>query len=139
MEKITVGNLSQLDNVAEQLIELFGDHTVVAFYGEMGAGKTTIIRHLCRLLGVTEYVNSPSFAIVNVYKTSRGKAINHFDFYRIKNLAEAYDFGYQEYFYGQDLCLVEWPQIVESLLPANYLKIEIRVISPTEREIIVFN
>lgn len=136
MRKIKIPNLASLDEVAHELLELFGDNKVVAFYGSMGAGKTTLIRHICEQLGVTQTVNSPSFAIVNQYYLPGGdRVVNHFDFYRIKSQEEAYDFGYQEYFFGGDYCFIEWPEMVEELLPEGCLKLKIDVLSPTEREI----
>lgn len=142
MERFRVTSVSGLRAVAERLVEILGKSDgggrVVAFYGEMGAGKTTLIREICELMGVTVYVNSPSFAIVNVYPCDGGE-VNHFDFYRIKRIEEAYDFGYQEYFYGGNVCLVEWPEVVQELLPEGYLRVEIRVLSEQEREVTIMN
>lgn len=140
MKTIRIPSLSSLDQVAKELIELFADSRVIAFYGSMGAGKTTLIRHLCKQMGVTQTVNSPSFAIVNQYQTPDGETVvNHFDFYRIKSQEEAYDFGYQEYFFGGDYCFIEWPEMVEELLPKSCLRLKINIISPTEREIEICN
>lgn len=140
MKTIRIPSLSSLDQVAKELIELFADSRVIAFYGSMGAGKTTLIRHLCKQMGVTQTVNSPSFAIVNQYQTPDGETVvNHFDFYRIKSQEEAYDFGYQEYFFGGDYCFIEWPEMVEELLPKGCLRLKINIISPTEREIEICN
>lgn len=136
MKKIKIPNLAALDLVAKELLDLFGSHRVIAFYGSMGAGKTTLIRHLCKELGVTQTVNSPSFAIVNQYQgNGENELVNHFDFYRIKSQEEAYDFGYQEYFFGGHYCFIEWPEMVQELLPEDCFKLIINVISPTEREI----
>ena len=99
---------------------------VIAFYGSMGAGKTTLIKNLCHRMGVTDEVNSPTFAIVNEYVTEEGESVYHFDFYRIKKLEEAYDIGYENYFYSGYLCLIEWPEMIEPLLPEKYIRVEIR-------------
>lgn len=133
MEQIVIRGLSSIEDAASELIEQIGGHKVVAFYGEMGAGKTTLISEICRQLGVTEKVCSPSFAIVNVYKTVDSKPIYHFDFYRIRKIEEAYDFGYEEYFYSGDLCLIEWPELVEELLPEDTLRLEIMAIDQNIR------
>ena len=102
-----------------------GDNHIFAFYGSMGAGKTTFVKALCEAMGVTDTVNSPTFAIVNEYDTPSGLPIYHFDFYRIKRLAEVYDMGYEDYFYGRGLCFIEWPELVEELLPEETLKVTI--------------
>lgn len=125
MEQITIKNISALSDAASELIDQIGDRKVVAFYGEMGAGKTTLISEICRQLGINEKVCSPSFAIVNVYKSQECRPIYHFDFYRIKKVEEAYDFGYEEYFYSGELCLIEWPELIEELLPEDTLRLEI--------------
>ena len=98
---------------------------VVAFFGPMGAGKTTLIREICAQMGVTDTVTSPTFALINQYNTEDGRPIYHFDFYRINRPEEAFDLGYEEYFYGGDLCLVEWPEKVENLLPDDTLRIRL--------------
>ena len=110
-----------------------GRRTVVAFRGEMGAGKTTLIREIAAELGATDTVTSPTFAIVNQYKGDGNRRIHHFDFYRIDDLREAFDFGYEEYFYSGDLCLVEWPEKIEQLLPDNVMTVRITVDSDTAR------
>lgn len=133
MEQIVIRGLSSIEDAASELIEQIGGRKVVAFYGEMGAGKTTLISEICRQLGVNEKVCSPSFAIVNVYKTDDNKPIYHFDFYRIRKIEEAYDFGYEEYFYSGDLCLIEWPELVEELLPEDTLRLEIMAIDQNIR------
>jgi len=98
---------------------------VVAFYGKMGAGKTTFIKSLCKVLGSDDVVTSPTFAIVNEYTDGKGKPIYHFDFYRIKNITEVYDMGYEDYFYSGNLCLIEWPELIEDLLPEEALHVNI--------------
>lgn len=127
MEEIRLKNLSELSSAASQLLDVMKSGNVVVFYGEMGAGKTTLIKELCRQLDVTNVVSSPTFSLVNEYNGKNGLKIFHFDFYRINKLEEAFDFGYEEYFYSDALCLVEWPEKVESLLPANAIRIRIEV------------
>lgn len=140
--KIIIHQLNEIRKAARQFIEqaLKGDcQRVVAFYGSMGAGKTTFIRALCEELGVTDVVTSPTFAIVNEYEVDRAKdfSIFHFDFYRIKRLEEVYDMGYEDYFYGSSLCLIEWPELIEELLPDDCLRVTIRVLDDGSREISV--
>lgn len=130
--KIEVSGLEALDEAANALIKYVGSERMFIFEGEMGAGKTTFIKSVARALGVQEVVSSPTFSIVNEYDAS-GRVVYHFDFYRIKNLQEAYDIGYEEYFYSGDYCLIEWPEKVEELLPEHYIKVEIAVRSDTER------
>ena len=140
--KIIIHQLDEIRNAARQFIEqaLKGDcQRVVAFYGSMGAGKTTFIRALCEELGVTDVVTSPTFAIVNEYEVDRAEefSIFHFDFYRIKRLEEVYDMGYEDYFYGSSLCLIEWPELIEELLPDDCLRVNIRMLDDGSREISV--
>ncbi|MBO4328889.1 MAG: tRNA (adenosine(37)-N6)-threonylcarbamoyltransferase complex ATPase subunit type 1 TsaE [Bacteroidales bacterium] len=120
-----IRGVEALKEVSEQLIALRDKADVIAFYGSMGAGKTTLIKDLCHRMGVTDEVNSPTFAIVNEYVTEEGEPVYHFDFYRIKRLEEAYDIGYENYFYSGHLCLIEWPELIEPLLPERYLRVEI--------------
>ena len=120
-----IRGVEALKEVSEQLIALRDAADVIAFYGSMGAGKTTLIKDLCHRMGVTDEVNSPTFAIVNEYVTEEGEPVYHFDFYRIKRLEEAYDIGYENYFYSGHLCLIEWPELIEPLLPERYLRVEI--------------
>lgn len=133
MNSIIIRNISVIDQAVSELIREIGDRRIVAFYGEMGAGKTTVISEICRQMGVIEKVCSPSFSIVNVYKTEHDQRIHHFDFYRIRKIDEVYDFGYEEYFYGGDLCLIEWPDLIEELLPEETLRIEITAIDENTR------
>ncbi len=133
MKKLHIGSEEELSEVAEALLDALGDRRVVVLRGEMGAGKTTLVRAVAEALGVEDRVTSPTFALVNHYRSAAGRSVYHFDFYRIENLAEAYDLGYEEYFYSGDLCLVEWPEKIEALLPADAVEVRIRVVSPTER------
>jgi tRNA threonylcarbamoyladenosine biosynthesis protein TsaE len=127
METITIGQLSELPEAAQAFIAKMGQHSVFAFYGEMGAGKTTFIKEICRQLGVGENITSPSFALVNEYITKQGEAIYHFDCYRLKNNEEAFDIGAEEYFYSGNLCFIEWPERIEELLPADTVEVNITV------------
>ena len=131
-----VVSVEALTEVSDYLISLREQADVIAFYGSMGAGKTTLIKNLCHRMGVTDEVNSPTFAIVNEYVTEEGESVYHFDFYRIKKLEEAYDIGYENYFYSGNLCLIEWPEMIEPLMPEKYIRVEIRHgASDDEREI----
>lgn len=125
--ELLLNNLSEIDILANKFVENMNHRKVFAFYGEMGAGKTTFIKAVCKILGVTETITSPTFAIINEYKKSDSEAIFHFDFYRIKNIEEAYDFGYEDYFYSEQLCFIEWPELVEPLLPENVVRVQITV------------
>jgi len=117
--------INQLPDVAKWLLSQTDPARIFAFYGKMGAGKTTFIKVLCEELGVTDVVNSPTFALINVYAAAFGDQIYHFDFYRIKSLSEVYDIGYEEYFYGNSRCLIEWPELVETLLPEDTVRVHI--------------
>lgn len=123
--QIIIEDKSQISQAAKQFVDFMGENKVFAFHGSMGAGKTTIIKAICKELGVKESVTSPTFAIINEYKDGEGNSIYHFDFYRINKLEEAFDFGYEDYFYSGNLCFIEWPEIVESLLPTNCVKVTI--------------
>ncbi len=131
--KIAINDLKNIRSAAREFLHEMGDDKVFAFYGSMGAGKTTFIKALCEEMGVTETVTSPTFAIINEYKDREGKTIYHFDFYRIRNLQEAFDFGYEDYFYSGNLCFIEWPELVESVLPENTVKIAIREVENGRR------
>jgi len=124
-----------LHQVASAMIEKLNDERIFAFYGKMGAGKTTLIKALCEVLEVKEIVSSPTFALVNEYSTYDEQAVYHFDFYRIKKIEEVYDIGYEEYFYSDSYCLIEWPELVTDLLPERYVKVEIEVLENEERKI----
>ena len=126
MDTITIKSIEDISNAAAQFIELMGDDTVFAFYGKMGAGKTTFIKELCRQLGIDDEVNSPTFAIVNEYRSdTTAELVYHFDFYRIKKIEEVYDLGYEDYFYSGALCFIEWPELIEELLPEDARRVAI--------------
>ncbi len=127
-----IDSLNELPEVADAVIEALDGRSVVVFRGEMGAGKTTLIREILARLGSEDNVTSPSFAIVNQYTTADCRPVYHFDFYRIDRIEEAYDFGYEEYFYSGDLCLVEWPEKIEELLPDDVMTV--RITADTEEE-----
>lgn len=118
-------NAEQLPEIAGMLLADSGNRRVFAFFGEMGAGKTTLIKELCRKLGVEEIVTSPTFTIVNEYRSGNGEPVYHFDFYRIKSESEAFDLGYENYLYSGNYCFVEWPEKIASLLPANIVTVTI--------------
>lgn len=123
--KITISSLDAINDAAKQFVAAMGSNRVFAFYGKMGAGKTTFIKALCTQLGVDDVITSPTFAIVNEYTAGDGSPIYHFDFYRIKKLDEVYDMGYEDYFYNGGLCLIEWPELIESLLPEDAVEVHI--------------
>lgn len=131
--EIKITSLDNIQEAARQFIAAMGDSTVFAFYGKMGAGKTTFIKAICECLGVTDVINSPTFAIVNEYRSENGGLIYHFDFYRIKKLEEVYDMGYEDYFYSGALCFIEWPELVEELLPTDAIKVTIEETENDER------
>ncbi|MFP4556820.1 MAG: tRNA (adenosine(37)-N6)-threonylcarbamoyltransferase complex ATPase subunit type 1 TsaE [Bacteroidales bacterium] len=118
MEPIIVNNINEIDNAAAKVLRAVGANRIVCLYGEMGSGKTTLIKAICKKLGVVDNVVSPTFALINQYSTPESENIYHFDFYRINKLEEVFDFGYEEYFYSfEGLCLIEWPELIEDILP----------------------
>ena len=124
--QINVASTEALPEAARTFVRAIDQATVFAFYGKMGAGKTTFIKAVCEELGVTDVVNSPTFSIVNEYRSdTTGELIYHFDFYRIQRLEEVYDIGYEDYFYSGALCFVEWPELVDELLPGDAVKVQI--------------
>ncbi|AIM35530.1 tRNA (adenosine(37)-N6)-threonylcarbamoyltransferase complex ATPase subunit type 1 TsaE [Sphingobacterium sp. SG20118] len=133
---IEVNQLSELGHAAELILKSFPDDRVFLFYGNMGAGKTTFIKALCEALQVEDNTSSPTFSIVNEYHSAQG-TIFHFDFYRIKEEEEAYDFGYEDYFYSGNYCFIEWPNKIPNLLPEDAKIIEIEITSPSSRKIII--
>ncbi len=139
--EMSIKNQNDLDLVARWILELSAELNVnvVAFYGEMGSGKTTLIAEIARLMEVEQTPSSPTFALVNDYSNADGLVIHHFDFYRIESPAEVYDLGYQDYFYSDNLCLLEWPELIEDLLPENTLRIRIKVSGEHSREYSLVN
>lgn len=135
MKIINIKSTAELPKVASALLDFAQGEKFFVFEGEMAAGKTTFIKSLCQLLGVNEVVSSPTFSIVNEYHSPKD-IIYHFDFYRLKNLREAYDIGYEEYFYSKHYCLIEWPQKVTELLPEQYIKVELSIVNDQEREFV---
>jgi tRNA threonylcarbamoyladenosine biosynthesis protein TsaE len=133
-EIVCVG-LNDLTIVSREIIRFAGQERIWLFEGEMGAGKTTLIKTLCKELGVADHVTSPTYSLINEYLGKDGATIYHFDFYRIKSQSEAIDIGCEEFFYSGNICLIEWPSRISDLLPDKYLKISIGVASPTQRNI----
>lgn len=126
MEKsIIVKSLKELPDVAATILKDIGSNRIVALFGKVGAGKTTLIKEFCKLLGVTEVVSSPTFALVNEYLSGDGQPVFHFDFYRIKSIEEVYDIGYEEYIYSGSYCFIEWPEMILELLPETYVYLKI--------------
>ena len=136
---LKIESINDLPEAADAILEALNGRSIVAFWGEMGAGKTTLIRALCDRLGVTDTVTSPTFALVNEYHTETGEPIYHFDFYRINRIEEVFDFGYEEYFYSGNLCLIEWPEKIEGLLPEETLSVRIRITGDDSRTIEIEN
>ena len=126
---IQIKSLDNIQEAAKTFLQNMGNARVFAFYGKMGVGKTTFIKALCEQLGVEDVITSPTFALVNEYTSGKGEPIYHFAFYRIKKIEEVYDMGYEDYFYSGKLCLLEWPELIEDLLPEDAVKVTI-----TEKE-----
>ena len=134
--EIKIQSLDHIHEAAREFIAAMGDNTVFALYGKMGAGKTTFIKALCQKLGVEDVVTSPTFAVINEYRSDiAGELIYHFDFYRIKKLEEVYDMGYEDYFYSGALCFIEWPELVEELLPGNTIRVTIEELEDGSRKL----
>lgn len=127
LKSITITHQNQLPEAAQKLLRFHSTKKHFAFEGEMGAGKTTFIKEICKALGSADNITSPTFSIVNQYQTSSGKCIYHFDFYRIKNEQEAYDMGYEEYFNEDAYCLIEWPEKIKNLLPTDAVLVKIEI------------
>lgn len=125
--KIKIDSLENINLAAAKFTELTVGKNIFAFYGSMGAGKTTFIKSICENLGIKDVINSPTFAIINEYSLPNGKPAFHFDFYRLKTAEEAFDLGYEEYFYSGNKCFIEWPEKIESLLPDDCIKVYITV------------
>ncbi|MDO5570697.1 MAG: tRNA (adenosine(37)-N6)-threonylcarbamoyltransferase complex ATPase subunit type 1 TsaE [Bacteroidales bacterium] len=126
MKTINITSLDTIRDAAKEFIKEIDQDTVFAFHGEMGAGKTTFIKAVCEELGVEDVINSPTFAIVNEYRSESAELIYHFDFYRINKPEEAFDFGYEDYFYSGALCFIEWPEKIEELLPGDTVHVTIK-------------
>ena len=136
MEKIEIRNLEHIRQAANEFIRLMDDNTVFAFYGKMGAGKTTFIKAICEELGVNDVINSPTFAIINEYRSDEtGELIYHFDFYRINKLSEAQDISVEDYFCSGALCFIEWPEKIEPLLPDDTVHVTIEELENGTREL----
>jgi len=127
MIRIELKSLTEIDAAASSIVQSLDGHRKIAFSGEMGAGKTTIIQSVCKLLGVETIVNSPTFALINEYFTASGDSIYHFDLYRIEEISELYDMGYEDYFYSDSWCFIEWPEKALELLPEGTLMLKIDV------------
>lgn len=132
--KITIQSPETIHEAAKEFVANMGDANVFAFYGSMGAGKTTFIKSICEELGVDDVITSPTFAIVNEY-TGRDTTIYHFDFYRIKRMEEVYDMGYEDYIYSNALCFMEWPELIEPLLPEDAVKVTITANADGTRDV----
>ena len=125
MKNIKITDIEHIREAAREFINQIGDRRVFAFYGKMGAGKTTFVKAICEELGVEDVITSPTFAIINEYSTNSDESIFHFDFYRIKKLEEVYDMGYEDYFYSGALCFIEWPELIEEILPEDTVRVSI--------------
>jgi len=135
---LSINGLQDLKEAAHQLLNFAGEERIFIFEGGMGAGKTTFIKEICLALHVADLVSSPTFSIVNEYITDTREAVYHFDFYRIKDLQEAYDIGYEEYFYSGQVCLIEWPEKIAPILPESYIKVKIDLIDEETRAMSFF-
>ncbi|MEX0982734.1 MAG: tRNA (adenosine(37)-N6)-threonylcarbamoyltransferase complex ATPase subunit type 1 TsaE [Bacteroidales bacterium] len=125
--QIAISSIDKIDSAARQLVDILGSRRKVAFFGEMGAGKTTLIQAVCKVLGVEDTVASPTFALINEYFTKEGVSVYHFDLFRIEDISEMYDLGYEDYFYSDAYCFIEWPEKVMELIPEDVLMLEIKV------------
>jgi len=135
--KIIIKEKVNLHEAAVRFIKAFPGKRIFAFYGTMGAGKTTIIRKICESLGATDTVTSPTFTLVNEYRTVKGEPIYHIDFYRIRKKEEVFDFGIEEYFYSGSYCFMEWPELIEEFLPEGTVKVRLTVGDNEERILVV--
>lgn len=136
MSEIIIHSLEDIKRAASEFVALIGERRIFAFYGHMGAGKTTFIKAICEELGVTDAVSSPTFAIVNEYASTMG-SIYHFDFYRIKRSTEVLDLGFEDYAYSGNLCLMEWPELIEEFLPEETIDVHIEEIEGGKRRVMV--
>ena len=135
MDLLKVEKLKDIGKAAKKLIDAFSDQKIFAFYGKMGAGKTTFIQAICKYLGSPDNVTSPTFALINEYTAANSRPIYHMDFYRIEKLEEVFDLGYEDYMYSGNYCLIEWPEKIESLLPGRYVEVKIEAGRGGERYI----
>ena len=136
--EIRIENIEKIREAAREFVANIGDSTVFAFYGKMGAGKTTFIKAACEELGVEDVITSPTFAIVNEYRSdASGELIYHFDFYRVKKIEEVYDMGFEDYFYSGALCFIEWPELCEEVLPEDTVKVTIEESSDGTRVVTI--
>lgn len=135
--KILIRDKKHLADAAEKFLKHFGEKRIFAFYGSMGAGKTTIIKAICKALGATDIVSSPTFTLVNEYRTSGGDILYHIDFYRIKKLEEVFDFGIEEYLDGESYCFMEWPELIEEILPEGTINVRISVDGNEQRTLLI--
>lgn len=137
---IRIDNIENIGEAAKTFIQAIGENKIFAFYGKMGSGKTTFIKAICEQLGVEDVITSPTFAIVNEYNyndNSISNTIYHFDFYRIRRIEEVYDMGFEDYFYSGALCFIEWPELIEDLLPLDAVKVKINAIDDNTREVTI--
>ncbi|RLD51910.1 MAG: tRNA (adenosine(37)-N6)-threonylcarbamoyltransferase complex ATPase subunit type 1 TsaE [Bacteroidetes bacterium] len=125
MNRYIAETLNDLTEIAAAISDEYKKNQIFAFYGKMGSGKTTLIKEICRQKGVTGNITSPTFAIINEYITDKKEILYHFDFYRIETPEEVFDFGYEDYFFSGRICLIEWPELIENLLPGKYIKVTI--------------
>ena len=123
MSVLKINSLEEINAVAKEFLSLVGDKSVFALYGAMGVGKTTFVKAICDEMGVEDTINSPTFSIVNEYHTAGEQIVYHFDFYRIEDVNEAYDFGYEDYFYSKAKCFIEWPERIDSILPNDVVEV----------------
>jgi tRNA threonylcarbamoyladenosine biosynthesis protein TsaE len=137
MKTIEIASLDDLDRAATQFLKITADHKKFAFHGAMGSGKTTLIKTVCKLLGATDSVTSPTFSLVNEYVTTGGNTLYHFDLYRINTMEELFDLGYEEYFFGDSYIFVEWAEKAESLLPDVFVQVYLDEISPGSRQVMI--
>ena len=135
MNTFYIKKLEEIDKTAKEFIEVVKGQKIFAFYGKMGSGKTTFIKELCKQLGSDENITSPTFSIVNEYETNNNGLIYHFDFYRIENQEEAYDLGYEDYLFSDNYCFIEWPELIENLLPENCIRVNIEELEDGTRQI----
>jgi len=125
--QLRIDNILEIDKVAKQFIEVIGDNRIFAFYGDMGAGKTTFINSILKVMGINDHSSSPTFSIVNEYLSNQHGTVYHFDFYRIENEMEALDIGLEDLIYGDDFCFMEWPEKIENLLPQHTVNVTITI------------